>query len=70
MKPVRYKKEFFASILTDLWKAFDCIYHDILIAKLNAHRFDQNALKLIYDYFSDRSQKTKVGSLIIIYDVP
>ena len=50
-------------MLTDIWKAFFCICHDLLIAKLNAYRFDRNALMLIYDYLSDRSQKTKVGSL-------
>ena len=58
-----------------LSKAFDCICHDLFIAKLNPYGFDRNALKLIYDYLSDRSQKTKVGSsfsahLDIIYGVP
>ena len=75
MKIARDKKEFCAAILTDLWKAFDCICHDLLISKLNAYGFDRNALKLIYDYLSDRLQKTKVGSsfsayLDIIYRVP
>ena len=57
-------------------KSFDCICHDFLIAKLNVYGFYRNAcLKLIYDYLSDRSQKTKVGSsfsayLDIIYGVP
>ena len=68
-------KEFHAAILTDLSKAFDCISHDLLIAKLNAYGFDLIALKLIYDHLSDRSQKIKVGSLFsacldIIYGVP
>ena len=44
------------------------------MAKLSAYGSDRNALKLIYDYFSDRSQKTKVGFsfsayLDIIYGV-
>ena len=75
MKSARDNKKFCAAILTDLSKAFGCICHDLLIAKLNAYGVDRNALKLIYDYLSDRSQKTKVGSsfsayLDIIYGVP
>ena len=50
-------KEFFVAILTGLSKSFDCICHDLLIAKLSAFGFDRNALKLIYDYLSNRSQK-------------
>ena len=63
MKIAHDNKELCVAILTDLSKAFDCICHDLLIAKLNTYGFDRNALKLIYDYLSDRSQKTKVGSL-------
>ena len=75
MKTARDNKQFCAAILTNLSKAFDCICHDLLIAKLNAYGVDQNALKLVYDYLSDRSRKIKVGSsfsdyLGIIYGVP
>ena len=75
IKTTRDNKEFYAAILTDLSKAFDCICHDIFIAKLNAYVFHRNALKLIYDYLSDRSRKTHVGSsfsayLDIIYGSP
>ena len=33
----REKKEVREAILTDLSNAFDCISHDLLIAKLNAY---------------------------------
>ena len=61
MKTAREIKEFWAAILTDSSKPFDCMCHDHLIAKLNTYGFDRNTLKLIYDYLSGRSQKTKVG---------
>ena len=75
MKIARDNKEFCVAILTDLSRAFDCICHDLPIAKLNSYGFNQNTLKLIYDYLSDRSQKFKVGFsfsayLDIIYGVP
>ena len=48
-----------AGILTDLSKAFDCLNHELLIAKLHAHNFDDNSLKLIYSYLSERKQRTR-----------
>ena len=38
----------FATILTDLSKAFDCLLQDLLIAKLYAYGFDMASLKLIF----------------------
>ena len=62
-------------LLTDLTKAFDCIPHDILIAKLEAYGFSKKSLKLVYDYPSGRKQRTKVKNsystwIDIIYGVP
>ena len=61
--------------MTDLSKAFDCISHELLIAKLNAYGFDETSLKVIISYLKNRTQTTKVGSsfselLNIIYGVP
>ena len=43
-------------------KAYDCIPHDLLIAKLTAYSIDSVGLLLISDYLSGRRQKTKIGS--------
>ena len=40
----------FGALLTDLSKVFECMTHDLLIAKLYALNFDMNALNLIFDY--------------------
>ena len=50
------------ALLTDLSKAFDCIDHELLIAKLYAYGFDNDALKFIYSYYKGRKQRTKINS--------
>ena len=45
------------AILTDLSKAFDCLNHDLLVAKLEAYGFGKSALKFIYDYLKDRKER-------------
>ena len=52
----------FGALLTDLSKAFDCMTHDLLIAKLHALNFDMNALNLIFDYLTERKQRVKIKS--------
>ena len=49
------------AILTDLSKAFDCISHELLIAKLAAYGFEKSALALVYDYLQGRKQRTRVN---------
>ena len=64
-----------AGALTDLSKAFDCLNHNLLIAKLEAYGFDNSALGYIYNYLKQRKQRTKVGNYYsswreLLYGVP
>ena len=52
----------FGVLLTDLSKTFDCLDHELLIAKLNAHGFSLPALELINNYLSNRRQQTRIGN--------
>ena len=52
----------FGALLTDLSTAFDCIRHDLLVAKLNAYGLSFPALKIIQDYLLIPKQRTKIGS--------
>ena len=59
----------------DLSKAYDCVNHDLIIAKLEAYGVGKNSLRLIQNYPYQRQQRVKVGSslsewLEIILGVP
>ena len=46
----------------DLSKAYDCLPHDLNIAKFEACGFDNISSKLFHSYFSNRKQRVKIGS--------
>ena len=52
----------FGALLTDLSKAFDCLPHELLIAKLGAYGFSLSALMIIYSYLFNRQQRTKINA--------
>ena len=65
----------FGALLTDLSKAFDCLDHELLIAKLNAYVFSLPALRLIHHYLSHIKQITRINNsysewIAVMFGVP
>ena len=65
----------YAALPTDLSKGFDCLPHDLIIAKFRAHGFDKASLRLMHSYLSDRYQSVKINNSyslwsLIKYGVP
>ena len=75
LRKIRENKGVSEAVFTDPSKAFDCISHELPIAKLNVYGFDKKSLNFILAYFTNRKQKTRIGSsfsdfLKIIFGVP
>ena len=60
-RKIRYLRGVFATVSTDLSKAFHCFPHDLLIAKLGTFSFDKKSLVFISAYLKSRKQRTKLG---------
>ena len=54
-------KETAGAVPMDLFKAFDCIEHELLIAKLHACGFSKKVQSMIYYYLSGRKQRVKLN---------
>ena len=52
----------YPALITDMSKAFDCLPHDLVIAKLHAYRFDKASLRLLHSYLTEGYQRVKINS--------
>ena len=48
-------------ILMDLSKAYDCLIHDLIIAKFEASGLRKSSLSLLLGYLTSRKQRVKIG---------
>ena len=53
----------YGALPTDLSKAFDCLPHELVIAKLYAYGVDMTSLKLINSYLPKRRQRFKINDV-------
>ena len=50
-------------VFMDLSKAFNCVPHNLLIAKLSAYSVDENLLMYLYSYLSNRKQCVRINNV-------
>ena len=62
-------KKFVGAVLMDLSKAFDCIPHDLLIAKMEAYGFDFETLVFFYSYLKRRRQNVKINNVFSVFQI-
>ena len=48
----------------DLSRAFDCLPHELLIAKLEAYGFQTSTLHILYSYLKNRRQAVKINGIL------
>ena len=55
------------AIFTDLYKAFDTLNHDLLIAKLEVYSFSENSPNYIQTYLRNCLQRTNVNNNLSLW---
>ena len=56
------------TILMDLSKAYDCLPHDLIIAKFETYGLSKSNLSLLLDYLTSRKQRVKIGSSYSVWN--
>ena len=68
-KNVYTTKNIVGTVLIDLSEAFNCILHDLPIAKLHAHGFNKKALTFLYSYLKRRKQSVKINDTESFFEI-
>ena len=51
---------YFGALLTELSKAFDCITHPLLIAKMYSYGASPLSINMIFSYLNNRTHRTRI----------
>ena len=62
-------KNFVGTVLMDHFKAFDCVPHDLLVAKLHAYGLSKDGVTFIYSYLKRRKQGVKINDTESIFQI-
>ena len=52
-----------------IFKAFDCLNDDLIIAKLHAYGFDLTFLEYILSYLTNREQSPRINAVYSLYEI-
>ena len=58
---------FTGAVLMGLSKAYNCIPHDLLIAKLHAYGLDFDAITFLHNYLKHRNQSVKINNIFSFF---
>ena len=64
-----YNKKYVGVILMDLSKAFNCIPHELLIAKMDAYGFSKNVLTFFFSYLKRWKQSVQINNTYSIFQL-
>ena len=56
------KQQYIGALFMDLSKAFDCLPHGLIIAKLHAYGLELPACNLLFSYLHGRKQRVKISN--------
>ena len=62
-------KKYVGAILMDLSKAFDCIPHELLKAKMGAYGFSENALTFFFSYLKRQKHSVQINNTYSIFQL-
>ena len=64
-----HKNEIVGAVFMDWSKAFDCISHDFLIAKMEAYGFNEDFLTFLHSYLKRRKQSVNINNVHSIFQI-
>ena len=62
-------QKFVGTVLMDLSKAFDCIPHDLLIAKMHVYGFSNDSLTIFFSYLKGNKQNMEINNTYNVFQV-